>query len=141
MPCPEGASCKGSVTWGKVRVVETRANGSTSYVDLGVTAKFGWWRINKASNTHDQDSQQPPPPCVTMAPGGAKCALFRPCLFPAACLGAKNKDEHAGRFFDEKGKVDLSTISTAEGCDASRGYANNCSDYGSSGSRCVYGFV
>jgi hypothetical protein len=68
-----------------------------------VKAKFGWWRI-------------------TPAPAFSN---FSRCLFPAACLGAKN-DKLKDQFADENGK-DLALTMYKETCNEEAGYKQNCS--------------
>ena len=100
-PCPLGASCEGDITWS------------------GVRAKYGWWRVLAAEDrTH-------PPPCLLNADStdtSPPCA-FVACLYPHACLGAKNP----GKFTFADG-TDPATIDHNETCLTINGYKINGCD-------------
>jgi hypothetical protein len=87
-PCPLGASCEGNIGWSKVR------------------AKYGWWRVLAA-----EDLVHPPNCLLDAKLASAPPCAFTLCLFPHACLGAKNP----GRFVDFTGH-DPATIDRNESC-------------------------
>ena len=71
-----------------------------------VTAKFGWWRHTRWTD-HVRSN-------------------FSRCLFPPACLGAKN-EEYKDQYFDFESTVDPAGMDHPEGCNDKAGYSLNCS--------------
>jgi len=126
--CPSGGTCNGPTAWKDVR------------------AKFGYFRLEEATLS--------PPACLLeikhVNDTEPKCA-FQKCLYPPACLGAKN-DEYMNHFFGPSAgvngaddvNIDLSQVITTpiiEKCDEANGYRHydnhsNKSSRSCNGKRC-----
>ena len=94
-PCPKGASCRGPVTWS------------------GVTAKFGWSRVEHTPG-------EAPPICLDKAEDVKPACAFSPCIYRAACLGAPN--EVLESQFGDRARAS----NGIESCDIARGYRKHC---------------